>query len=106
MLQFFRNFFKSKFGVVFTLVFLVVIAIAFGVGSGEITGATGGVSGGDNVAVVGNQKISPSDLSAAVTTTFDTQRQQNPTLTMQQFIAGGGLNQVMEQIIQRTAIAE
>jgi peptidyl-prolyl cis-trans isomerase D len=106
MLQFFRNFFKSKFGVVFTLVFLVVIAIAFGVGSVEITGATGGVSGGDNVAVVGNQKISPSDLSAAVTTTFDTQRQQNPTLTMQQFIAGGGLNQVMEQIIQRTAIAE
>lgn len=106
MLQFFRNFFKSKFGVVFTLVFLVVIAIAFGVGSVEITGAMGGVSGGDNVAVVGDQKISPSDLSAAVTTSFDTQRQQNPTLTMQQFIAGGGLNQVMEQIIQRTAIAE
>jgi len=34
------------------------------------------VGTGDNVAVVGNQKISPSDLSAAVTTTFDTQRQQ------------------------------
>ena len=106
MLQFFRNFFKSKFGVVFTLVFLVVIAIAFGVGSVEITGAMGGVSGGDNVAVVGDQKISTTDFSQAATTAYENQRQQEPTLTMQQFIAGGGLNDVLDQILQRTALAE
>jgi peptidyl-prolyl cis-trans isomerase D len=92
--------------VIFTLVFLVVIAIAFGLGSIEITGAMGGVSGGDNVAVVGDQKIAPSDLSAATTTAFENQRQQEPTLTMQQFVAGGGLTQVLNQVLQRTSIAE
>jgi peptidyl-prolyl cis-trans isomerase D len=106
MLQFFRNFFKSRFGVIFTLVFLVVIAIAFGVGSVEITGAMGGVSGGDNVAVVGDQKISTTDFSQAVTTAYENRRQQQPTLTMQQFIAGGGIDQVLDQILQRTALAE
>ena len=106
MLQFFRDFFKSKFGVIFTLAFLVLIALAFGLTSVEINGLTGGVGGSDNVAVVGDQKISQSDLSAAVTTAYQNQQQQNPTLTMQQFIAGGGMNQVLDQILQRTALAE
>jgi peptidyl-prolyl cis-trans isomerase D len=106
MLQFFRNFFKSKFGVGFTLIFLVLIALAFGLTSIDITGATGGVSAGDSVAVVGDQKISASDLSAAVTTAFQNQQQQNPTLTMQQFVADGGITQVVDQVLQRTAIAE
>jgi peptidyl-prolyl cis-trans isomerase D len=106
MLQFFRNFFKSKFGVVFTLAFLVLIAIAFGLTSIDITGASGGVSNGEDVAVVGDQKIAAADLSAAVTTAFENQRQQDPTLTMPQFIAGGGMTQVVDQVIQRTAISE
>lgn len=106
MLQFFRNFFKSRFGVIFTLGFLVLIAIAFGLTSTEFTGMGGGVSGGDNVAVVGDQKITAADFSAAVTTSFDNARQQNPTLTMRQFIAGGGLNQTLDDVIQRTAISE
>lgn len=106
MLQFFRNFFKSKFGVGFTLVFLVLIALAFGLTSIDITGAAGGMSAGNSVAVVGDQKISESDLSAAVTTAFQNEQQQNPTLTMQQFIAGGGMNQTLNQLLQRTAISE
>lgn len=105
MLQFFRNFFKSKFGVVFTIGFLIIIAIAFGLTSVDITGA-GGIGGGNTVAVIGKQKISEADFSTAVTTAFDNQRQQNPSLTMQQFVAGGGMDQVLDQVLQRTAIAE
>ncbi len=106
MLQFFRNFFKSKFGVGVTLIFLVLIAVAFGVGSVATTGTFGGASGSDNVAVIGGQTIATSDLSAAVTTAFENQRQQDQTLTMPQFIAGGGLKGVLDQLEQRTALAE
>jgi peptidyl-prolyl cis-trans isomerase D len=106
MLQFFRNFFKSKVGVAATLAFLVLIAIAFGVGDVASSGTFGGVSGGDRVAVVGKTKISTSDLSAAVTTAFENERQQNPTLTMEAFVAGGGVERVLDQMLQRTALSE
>lgn len=106
MLQFFRNFFKSKFGVGFTIVFLIVIAIAFGIGNVESTNRSGGVAAGDNVAVVGDRKISTSDLSQALTTELDTEKQQNPTLTMEGMIAAGGMDRVLEQLLQRTALSE
>src|SRR5689334_1635799 len=64
MLQFFRNFFKSKFGVLVTIAFLILIAIAFGVGDVASNRTFGGVAGGDRVAVVGDRKISTSDLSS------------------------------------------
>jgi peptidyl-prolyl cis-trans isomerase D len=106
MLQFFRNFFKSKFGVIFTLAFLVVIAIAFGVGDIASNQSGGGIAGGDRVAVVGGRKISATDLSQAMTTSLENEKQQNPTLTMEGFIAAGGLDRVLDQILQRTALAE
>ncbi len=106
MLQFFRNFFKSKLGIPVTLAFLVVIAIAFT--SGDLVGSNsfGGVAGGDRVAVVGERKISTSDLSQAMTTALENEKQQNPTQTMEGFIAGGGMDRVLDQILQRTAVAE
>jgi peptidyl-prolyl cis-trans isomerase D len=106
MLQFFRNFFKSKLGIPVTLAFLVVIAIAFT--SGDLVGSNtfGGVAGGDRVAVVGDRKISTSDLSQAMTTALENERQQNPTQTMEAFIASGGMDRVLDQILQRTAVAE
>nr|WP_166175745.1 SurA N-terminal domain-containing protein [Altererythrobacter segetis] len=106
MLQFFRNFFKSKFGVIFTIAFLIVIAIAFGVGDIASNQSGGGIAGGDRVAVVGDKKISASDLSQAMTTALENEKQQNPTLTMEGFIAGGGMDRVLDQILQRTALAE
>ncbi|MGZ3199903.1 MAG: SurA N-terminal domain-containing protein, partial [Croceibacterium sp.] len=105
MLQFFRNFFKSKFGVGFTIVFLIVIAIAFGVGDVASNNSTR-VAAGDSVAVVGDRKISATDLSQALTTELDTEKQQNPTLTMEGMLAAGGMDRVLEQLLQRTALAE
>jgi peptidyl-prolyl cis-trans isomerase D len=106
MLQFFRNFFKSKLGIPVTLAFLVVIAIAFT--SGDLVGSNtfGGVAGGDRVAVIGDRKISTSDLSQAMTTALENERQQDPTQTMEGFIAAGGMDRVLDQILQRTALAE
>jgi peptidyl-prolyl cis-trans isomerase D len=106
MLQFFRNFFKSKLGIPVTLAFLLLIGIAFASADVATTGTFGGVSGGDRVAVVGDQKISTSDLTAAMNSALDNERQQDPTLTMEVFIAQGGMDRVLNQLLQRTAIAE
>ena len=106
MLQFFRNFFKSKLGIPVTLAFLLLIGIAFASADVANTGTFGGVSGGDRVAVVGDQRISAADLSAAMTAALDNERQQNPTLTMEAFIARGGMDRVLNELLQRTAIAE
>jgi peptidyl-prolyl cis-trans isomerase D len=106
MLQFFRNFFKSKVGVAFTLAFLVVIAIAFASSDVANNGTFGGVSGGDRVAVVGNRRIDASELTASAGNMLDQMRQQNPTLTMQVLIAQGGFDRVLDQLLQRTAVAE
>lgn len=106
MLQFFRNFFKSKLGVPVMLAFLVLIGLAFASADVANTGTFGGVSGGDRVAVVGDQRISTADLAAAMTAALDNEKQQNPTLTMQAFIARGGMERVLNELLQRTAISE
>jgi len=106
MLQLFRNIFKSKLGVGLTLAFLLLIAIAFASSDVANNGAFGGVSGGDRVAVVGDERIDAAELKANAGNTLEQLRQQNPTLTMQVFIAQGGLERVLRQLLQRTAIAE
>lgn len=106
MIQFFRSFLGSKVGLAIAMLFLGVIFFAFA--AGDISGSTtfGGVSGGDRVAVVGKSKISASDLDASVRSEFSQLRQQNPTATMEAFIADGGMESVLQGVLDRTAIAE
>lgn len=106
MLQLFRNIMKSKLGVGVVLAFLVIIALAFGIGDVASNRTFGGVAGGDRVAVVGSRRISTSELSLAATNAFQEVRQKDPTLTMQAFIAQGGLPQTLDQLISRNALAE
>jgi len=106
MLQLFRNFFKSKIGIGVTLAFLVLIAIAFASGDVANVGTFGGVAGGDRVAVVGDERIDSSELSMNATNALQQVQQQNPTLTMEAFVAQGGLDDVLDQLVSRTALAE
>jgi peptidyl-prolyl cis-trans isomerase D len=103
MLSFFRRFFQSRIGLPIFLGFLVLMALAFV--AADISGTSvGGVSGSDNVAVVGDEKIANSDLVTAANNALDQVRQQNPTLTMPEFIEAGALDEVMRQLIDRFAI--
>lgn len=103
MLSFFRSFFQSKLGVGLTLGLLALIAIAFA--ASDITGSKfGGVAGGDRVATVGGEAVGTAALSQAVSNAFDGARQQNPTLTMARFVGAGGITQVLDSMIDRTAI--
>lgn len=106
MIQLFRNFFRSKIGLGITFAFLALIALAFA--SMDVAGnATfGGVSGGDRVAVVGDTRIGTADLSRRMTNALNQVRQEEPTLTMQGFIARDGLNQVLDQLINRYALSD
>ena len=106
MLQVFRSFLKSKFGVIFTLGFLAVIAFAFASSDVSNTGTFGGVAGGDRVAAIGDSRIDSIDLSARASDKVNSLRQQNPTLTMEAFIAQGGLADTLEEMVSRTALAE
>lgn len=103
MLTFFRSFFQSRIGVGITLAVVAVIAIAFA--ASGITGSNfGGVTGGDNAAKVGDEAIGTGTLSQAVSNAFDGERRQNPTLTMQRFVASGAITQVLDSLIDRNAI--
>ena len=106
MLQFFRNIFKTKLGLLLTFALLALIALAFATADVANTGSFGGVAGGDRVAVVGDTRITTAELTRAANQALDQARRQDPTLTMPAFIAQGGLDQVLESLIDRTAIAE
>jgi peptidyl-prolyl cis-trans isomerase D len=106
MLSFFRNFFKSKYGVAFTLVFIGIIGIAFAVADVSTTGSLGGgLAGGEQVAVVGDEKISGTELSEAASNAIDQLRQNNPTISMAAFVEQGGLTEVLDQLVDRRAIS-
>lgn len=103
MLSFFRRFFQSKIGLPIFLAFLALMALAFA--ASDITGSTfGGISNGDRVAVVGGDAIPATDLVTSAQNALDQVRQSNPTLTMPEFIAEGGLDEVVRQLIDRYAV--
>jgi len=104
MIQFFRRMFNSKLGLALTFGFLVLIAIAFASGDVASSGSFGGVAGGDRVAMVGNQRIGTGDLSRRVTSTVENMRQENPQLTMKAFLADGGLDGVLTDLINRVTL--
>jgi peptidyl-prolyl cis-trans isomerase D len=106
MLQLFRNFFKSKLGIVVTLAFLGLIAFAFASSDVANTGTFGGVTGGDRVAVVGERRIDAADLSIRTTDAVNLMRQDDPTMTIEGFIANGGMQEVLDAVVGRAAIAE
>lgn len=106
MIHTIRKFLSSKIGILVAFLFLGLIALAFAGMDVAGSGTFGGVSGGDRVAIVGDTKVSTSMLSSAASNEFQEVRRQNPTATMESFIAAGGMSRTLDQLLGRTAIAE
>ena len=106
MLTFFRNFFKTKIGLGIALAFLVLIGFAFASMDVSSSGTFGGVAGGNSVAVVGDSKIGTAELNAAANEALRRERQENPNATMQTLLADGGLDRILDDLINRYAIVE
>lgn len=105
MLETFRSVTKSKVGAIFAFILLGLIALAFASADVSNTGSFGGVTGGDRAATVGKERIDTSALSQAAATALENVRQQDPRMSMQGFLATGGLEQVLDQMIERLALA-
>ena len=106
MISFFRRFFQSKIGLPIFLGFLALMALAFAASDISGTSTFGGVANTDRMAVVGGEAIPISDLTVAANTALDQVRQQNPTLTMPEFVEQGGFDEVINQLIDRFAVGE
>jgi peptidyl-prolyl cis-trans isomerase D len=105
MLQFFRNMFKSTLGLGIALAFLIVIVVGFAasdVASNLVSDATGK---GERVAKVGSTTISAAEVVRQAQQAVEIARQDNPKVTMRDFLAQNGLTQVIDQMIDRTAIS-
>ena len=104
MLQFFRSFFSSRIGIAITLAFVGLMALVFATADVASNGAFGGVAGGDRVATVGKARISTSDLERAAANSVEQLREEDKGLTMKSFIAQGGLDQLLDNLIDLTAV--
>ena len=105
MLQFTRSFMKSKIGLGIALAFLALIAVAFAGGDIANTGSFGGVAGGDRVATVGEERIDLATLNQSANSALERVKQNDPTMSMQAFLAQGGLEDVLDNLIDRLAVA-
>ncbi|ALE16517.1 Peptidyl-prolyl cis-trans isomerase PpiD [Altererythrobacter epoxidivorans] len=106
MIQFFRRFFASKIGLAITIAFVGLIGLAFASMDVSGSGTFGGISGGDRVAVVGDAKIGTAELRNGANSGLEEARQSNPTLSMQAFVEGGGLESTINRLIDRFALNE
>ncbi|MDE2412589.1 MAG: SurA N-terminal domain-containing protein [Sphingomonadales bacterium] len=104
MLQFFRNFFASRIGIGVTLGLVGLIALAFAAGDIAGGGSFGGVAGGDRVASVGKLRISTSELERAATNSVEELRQEQPRMTIKTFVDQGGLEQLLNNLIDLSAV--
>lgn len=106
MITFFRNIIFSKIGAGVTVAFLVLIALAFA--AGDVLNFGGGttIQSSDEVARVGSHKITAAEYEKAVADAFNQEQQSNPRLTRGAFVAMGGGELVLNQLIDRAAMIE
>lgn len=104
MIHFFRSIIFSKIGAGVTVAFLVLIALAFAAGDVLNFGSPTGIQSSDEVAKVGSHKVTAAEYEQAIKTSFEGEKQTNPQLSLKAFVAGGGADAVLNQLIDRTAI--
>jgi peptidyl-prolyl cis-trans isomerase D len=97
-----RRMFSSTIGKFLALAFVVLVGVAFALG--DVTGnSTFGGIGGANVAKVGGEDIGVGELRERVRQAYNQARQQQPGMTMAGFVESGGLDQVLDQLVEGLA---
>lgn len=104
MLSFFRKYLTSPpvLGL-FAVILLAFIVTGVG-GSGGLGSVGGGTGGG--LAKAGSSAITEVEVDRRAKLALDATRQQNPTLDMAGFVAGGGVDQVLDQLINGRAVEQ
>lgn len=106
MLNFFRSFTKSRYGVIAVFIFLAIIAIAFA--AGDITGVRnmGGGAGSNVLVRVGNAEVTDTELRDRIDRFLRNAQREGQNITMEQFLAQGGLELALDEMISAAALAE
>lgn len=100
-----RRMFSSTLGKFIALAFIALIGVLFALS--DVTGnATFGGIGGANVAKVGNTDIGVGELRDRVQAVYNQARQQQPGLTMAAFVESGGLDGVLDELIEGAAFEQ
>lgn len=103
MLQFFRNLAKSKVGLGILMGFVVLLMLSFA--AGDISNfMQGGITSSTEAAEVGSDKITVTEVENAARNALESNREQSPTLTMKDFLAGDTLTKILDGLIDRSAI--
>lgn len=98
MLAMFRAMLRSRVGVVFGLLFLALVALAFA--AADLSNLTGSMfSGGTTVAKADGEELPGTEVQDRVQRVFESNRRDNPGLTMQSFLDQGGFENVLGQLI-------
>ncbi|WP_447754953.1 peptidylprolyl isomerase [Sphingopyxis fribergensis] len=97
-----RAMFSSTIGKFLALAFVVLVGLAFALG--DVTGnSTFGGIGGANVAKVGSEEIGVGELRERARQAYNQARQQQPGMTMAAFVESGGLDRVLDQLVEGLA---
>jgi peptidyl-prolyl cis-trans isomerase D len=104
MIGFIRKYLTSWFVLaLFALILLAFMLTDFSSGQGGL-GALGG--SGERVAKIGSQSVTTTDVANRVNAEFELARQERPGLTMAEFDKQGGIDGVIDRLINsRTIIA-
>ena len=98
---------RHPLGAAVALGFVALLGLAFVLSDKSgLSGSGTPAAKGDTVATVGNKTIALGDLQAAVQRDFNQYRQEQPSLTMAQFVAGGGFDATLERLIDSTAFRQ
>jgi len=100
-----RRLFGSAIGKFLALAFVLVVGLAFALGDVTGNSSFGGI-GGANVARVGKTDIGLGELRDRVRMAYNQTREQQPGLTMAAFVESGGLDQVLDQLVEGAAFEQ
>lgn len=100
MLSFFRRVINSRLGVALTMLAIAMLVVLFALSDISSWG-NGAGAGKDSapIAKVGSTSITAGELARRVKADVENFRAQQPTLTVQQFIDGGGFEGTVDRLI-------
>lgn len=106
MLKAFRTLSRSKLGVGLFALFLIAVAASFALTDVRNLGFSSGSATSGTIATVGRHSVSVAELRSRVQSAYDVARQQRPDITLQSFIAQGGVEAVLNRMVDGIAVEQ
>lgn len=104
MITFFRRLFSSKLGVPLAMMFVVLIGAAFALADVNAPSGSFFGNGGTTVASIDGTEVDDERIALLMARALENAREDQPGIDMATLVAGGGLDQAIEQYMQGEAL--